>query len=137
MLLLNPNKYLNTLRKTNCKCSICGSEDESIKPFAFIPEWTRVDYHNRDNLIPMCDNCQNVHYGNFIELGKLEYLPTIHIQSLMRYYSNWSKYLYKYVHLFGKNRNTGDKSIKDCITIILSYDEYIRSHKDDLDWESL
>ena len=137
MLLISPRKYLNTLKKTDNKCCICGCDDESVKPTTFIPEWTRVDYLNKDNLIPMCGNCQNVHYGNFIELGKLEFLPTIYLQSTLRYYIDWSKYLYKYVYLFSETRCSGTQSKQEIINIILSYDEYVKSHKADLDWESL
>ena len=136
MLFISPHRHVCVMHKTNNKCSICSS-DNNVTPALFIPQWTRVDYQNRDNLIPMCEKCRKHYYSRFIELDKLEGLPSLHKESLMRFYKGWSKYLYKYVVMFNDVKNVSLQSTDEIIDIINEYNKFIRTNKDSLDWESL
>lgn len=136
MLFISPHRHVCIMNKTNGKCSICHS-DNKVTPATFIPQWTRVDFSNRDNLIPLCENCRKHYYSSFIELDKLKGLPLLHKESLMRFYMGWSKYLYKYVIMFNDVRNVGPQSTDEIIDIINEYNKFIRTNKDSLNWESL
>lgn len=135
-MILSPHKRMTVLRKTNFKCAVCGSA-EDLDCGCFIPDWTRVPAYDADNLIPLCPTCWTKNYGKFIEIGKLKHLPELHVQQAMRYYKSVDKFLYKYVLLYGKRRSKVDISISETLLILESYNQWIREHSEDLDWESL
>ena len=98
---------MNVYRKTDFKCAICGSTKD-LTCDHFIPKWTRIVGDEYENLIPMCDKCNEEKGVNFIELGKLKYLPKVFIDMLMRYYKPLNKYLKKYVKQYGAYRTEGN-----------------------------
>lgn len=133
-MVINSYKKMIVSKKTDGKCSMCGSTD-NISCECFIPEWTRIIKDDYDNLIPLCDECRLSRGYNFIEIGSLKYLPELCIEQLLRYYRHISMYLYKYVRLYGKFRTNGKLDIDRSILIMESYDHLIKSK--DIDWESI
>lgn len=121
--------------KTGCRCAICGEWYDLICT-CFIPEWTRVADGSYDNLIPLCPECFIKTRYRFIELGSLRYLPEVYIQQLMRYYSEMSDYLRKYVRLYGSYRTGGKLDVDRACLVLSSYDAYIEENKDKLNWEA-
>lgn len=129
------HRRMNVYRKTDFKCAICGSTKD-LTCDHFIPKWTRIVGDEYENLIPMCDKCNEEKGVNFIELGKLKYLPKVFIDMLMRYYKPLNKYLKKYVKQYGAYRTEGKLDVEQAMLILNSYDMYIFGNKD-LDWEDI
>lgn len=134
-MILNPYELRVAYGKTDGKCAICGREDCVICT-GFIPRWTRVRF-SLDNVIPLCDECRLARSFNFIELGKLTYLNRTYVEQLMRFYRGESKYLKIYTRKFGSYRTGGLLDVDYSLSVLNSYDEYIRMHQSDLDWESM
>lgn len=133
-MVFDYKKNERVLCKTNCRCAMCGTENNLIHAY-FIPSWTRVP-KEIDNIIPLCFNC-NIKRGlNFIEIGKLKYLTEISLQETMRYYKKLDSYLYKYVALYGKQRTRGLINVDNNLLILNSYLLWCREHKSELDWEN-
>ena len=136
MVIISPARRIAVMSKTNCTCSMCGS-NESVVTMPFIPKWTRVDYTNRDNLIPVCKSCYMKYADTFIELNVLNNLSKMHVEELMRYYMSWSKYLYKYNMLFHDSRCASSQTKNEVAMVIESYDLYVRENINQLQWEEL
>lgn len=134
-MVLSPHALKVVYGKTDGRCALCG-ETENLTCTGFIPTWTRIPY-SIDNMIPLCDTCRESRGYSFIEIGKLRYLDTLYIQSAMRFYSHEDKYLRMYVRRFGQYRTVGKLDTDYALQVLSSYDEYLRTHKDELDWESL
>lgn len=135
-MYISPHKRNRVYLKTNHRCSICGSEKDLVCT-CFIPEWTRIVDTSTDNMIPLCSKCFADTRYKLIEIGSLRYLPDIFVQQLMRYYKHIANYLYKYVRMYGSYRTNNKLNIEQSCLILNSYDEYIKEHKDELDWENL
>ena len=135
-MIIGSHKRMMTYKKTGFKCAICGSTHE-LECVCFIPEWTRIVSDDYENLIPLCFKCYLERGYNFIELGKLKFLPDTYIQMLMRYYSDIAMYLYKYVRMYGSYRTRGKLDIDRAKLILQSYDLYIEEHSKDLKWEEI
>lgn len=133
-MTLSKYKQKIVYQKTNNVCAICGCTHE-LTAVCFIPEWTRIVQGEIDNMIPLCDECREKRGLNFIELGRLRYLPELYIQQLMRYYQSIYKYLYKYVKMYAEYRTNNLVSSDECITIMASYNHYCKLHEDELNWE--
>lgn len=134
MAVIGTHKRMIVYRKCDFSCCVCGSKYD-LTCDHFIPQWTRIVGNDTDNLLPMCDECNGKKGLQFMELSHLRYLPEAHLQALMRYYRNISKYLYKYIRDFGKYRTNGEVDIDKSIQVLQSYDLYIKEHYADLDWE--
>lgn len=134
-MILSPHKLKIVYNKTDGRCAICGGY-KNIVCTSFIPEWTRIQ-NSVDNQIPLCDDCIAQKGFNFIELGKLRYLDKLYIEVLMRYYDSESNYIKAYVRRFGKYRTFGVLDVDYALSVLGSYDEYIRTHHDILDWDKL
>lgn len=135
-MIVGSHKRMLVYKKTNFKCSCCGSSKD-LMCACFIPEWTRIVDDSIDNLIPLCLDCYLNRKCDFIELGHLRYLPKLYIQQLVRYYKSISKYLYKYVRMYGYYRTSGKIDVDKNILILSSYDSYYEENKDELKWENL
>lgn len=133
-LLIPVHRRIMVYRKTDYRCAICG-KGKDLTCDHFIPKWTRIVGDEYENLIPLCEDCNSEKAMNFIELNRLEYLPTLFIDMLMRYYSDIAKYLKKYVRDYGSYRTNSELDVEHALLILGSYDEYIRHH--DLNWEEL
>lgn len=134
-MILSPHRLKIVYGKTGGRCAICGV-DKNIVCTSFIPEWTRIQ-NSVDNQIPLCDSCIAQRKFNFIEIGKLKYLDNLYIEVLMRYYSGESNYIKAYVRRFGKYRTFGSLDVDYALSVLGSYDEYIKTHEDSLNWEKL
>lgn len=129
-------KRINVLNKTRRRCSICGTK-ENLTCDHFIPKWTRCVNNDFEDLIPMCESCNQEKDYNFIEISKLKYLPDVYIEMLMRYYDENRGYLKKYVRKFGKFRTGGLLDVEKALLIMSSYDSYISENYEGLRWEDL
>lgn len=118
--------------KTGHRCAICGSTKNLVCE-DFIPSWTRVVPHI-DNEIPLCDECRINRGLQFIEIGKLKYLRPLYLEALMRFYRSNDKYLKMYVRKFGEYRTRGLIDVSYALTVLSSYDAYVESNKERLDW---
>lgn len=130
-MILGLHSIKTVLAKTNGRCSICG-KSENLVCIDFIPQWTRV-VSDVDNVIPLCDECRLSRNLDFIELGKLKFLPAFHILSLMKFYDNNSKYVKAYVRKFGGYRTRGLVDIDYALTVLTSYDQYIADNEERLE----
>ena len=133
---LNAYKKMIVMKKTQGRCSICGSE-ENVKPHYFVPDWTRIVGDDLDNIIPLCENCEARRELNFIEVGRLKYLPDVHIEQLMRYYKTISKYLHKYVRLYGEYRTNGKLDVSKALLTLDSYEQFINEDVNKFKWEDI
>lgn len=133
-MVIGSHKRMMVYKKTDFKCSKCGST-KNLTCICFIPEWTRLVDDDVANMIPMCDDCRIARGLNFIELGDLKYLPTLFIEQLMEYYKTMDKYLHKYVRNYGKYRTRGRIDVERSLQILNSYDEYIKDNN--VDWKNL
>lgn len=129
-------RRINVLSKTRRRCAICGRK-EGLTCDHFIPQWTRCVGNDFENLVPLCEDCNQEKDCNFLELSKLKYLPDVYIEMLMRYYRENSNYLKKYVRKFGSYRTNGVLDIERALLVLKSYDEYIATHQYELNWEEL
>ena len=134
-MVLSPHALRIVYNKTESRCAVCGS-NKNLTCTCFIPYWTRVPY-SIDNMIPLCDLCRESRGYNFIELGKLKYLDKLSTQALMRFYSQQDKYLRIYVKRFGSYRTAGSLDIDYALRVLSSYDVYLETNKDELNWESM
>lgn len=135
-MVIGSHKRMIVYNKTGKKCSMCGCKD-NLTCVCFIPEWTRIVETDTENLIPLCDECRIKRGKNFIEIGSLRFLPEIYIEQLLRYYKSIALYLYKYVHLYGKQRTNGLVDIDRVLLIMQSYDNLLKEKKEEIDWEHL
>lgn len=133
-MVIGSHKRMLVYKKTNFRCSICGSK-KNLVCCGFIPSWTRIVGDDIENLIPLCSDCMEKRRYDFIELGKLEYLPDFYIEQLMRYYREQAKYLHKYVTLYGSIRTNNLLDVDKALAILESYNIYIESHQSNLNWE--
>ena len=127
-MILGMHSIKEVRAKTECRCAICG-DTKNLVCVDFIPPWTRVE-PTLNNVIPLCNNCMLFRSLQFIELGKLEYLPKKHIDELMNFYKGNSKYLKMYTRRFGVYRTRGLIDIEYSLRILSSYDTYIEEHLD-------
>lgn len=133
-VLINPRKHLATLKKTDCKCSICGTKEHLVCR-KFIPHWIPLSTTDFENLIPICTECDNKYEGRLIELGSLSTLPEVFIQMLIRYYLGLGKFMYKYILMFGTKKGLSVDDVKTSLLILESYNQYAREHFEDITWE--
>lgn len=133
-MIIGSHKRMIVYNKTGKRCAICGSYN-NLTCVCFIPEWTRIVSTEIDNLIPLCDKCRYHRGKKFIEIGMLKYLPNLYIDQLLRYYKSISKYLYKYVKLYGQQRVGNIVDINATLLIMQSYEQLARERN--LDWENL
>lgn len=134
-MVIGSHKRWIVYNKTDFKCSICGSKKD-LECTCFIPEWTRIG-DDVDNIIPLCSNCLIKRGVHLIELGKLKYLPRLHVEVLMRFYHANRKYLYKYIRLFGYSRTRGLLDVDNSINTLSSYDLWLESNPECLNWDKL
>ena len=90
-----------------------------------IAKCTRIVGYDIDNLIPMCEDCQEKKGCNFIALNELRFLSQIQKHKLMQYYQTKAKYLKKYVSQFGEFRTDGLLDVDRAKMILRSYDVYV------------
>lgn len=133
-MIIGLHKRMIVYNKTGKRCAMCGSSN-NLTCVCFIPEWTRIVSTDVDNLIPLCDDCRCHRGKKFIEIGSLKYLPNLYIDQLLRYYKSISKYLYKYVRLYGQQRVGYLVDINATLLIMQSYEQLAKERN--LDWENL
>ena len=136
MAIIGSHKRMLVYKKTDFKCAICGSTHD-LDAAPFIPTWTRLPATEVSQLIPLCDSCIKEIGINFIELGKLRYLPELYIEQLMNEYEHNKKYLYKYVRTYGSYRTGRRLDVGKAIAVLGSYDNYISENWGGINWESL
>lgn len=136
MAIIGSHKRMLVYKKTDFKCAICGST-HTLDAVPFIPTWTRLPATEVSQLIPLCDECVKEVGINFIELGKLRYLPELYIEQLMNEYKHNSKYLRKYVHTYGSYRTGRKLDVDKALAVLGSYDNYIHDYWDYIDWDNL
>ena len=136
MVMIGSHKRMLVYKKTDFRCSICGSR-KHLDCSPFIPTWTRIQSTNVQQLIPLCEKCQSVIGVDYIELGQLKYLPELYIEELMREYKTLNKYLRKYTKSYGEYRTGKRLNVDRAMLTLDSYDEYLTNNKNELDWESL
>lgn len=124
MSVLSKSKRDKIYSKTSYRCSCCGSY-QKLTVDHFIPKWTRIVRYDIDNLIPMCEDCQEKKGCNFIALNELRFLSQIQKHKLMQYYQTKAKYLKKYVSQFGEFRTDGLLDVDRAKMILRSYDVYV------------
>lgn len=117
---------MNVYKKTDFKCSICGSS-HNLTCAHFVPTWTRISDDSYENLIPLCGSCNKKINFNFIELGSLKYLSTTFLEMSLLYYSGLAKYLKKYIALYGEYRTQGKIDVNSTLAILSSYDEALNT----------
>ena len=133
-MVIGSHKRRIVYKKTDFRCSICGSK-ENLVCCGFIPTWTRIVGTDTENIIPLCDSCFQKRGCDFIELGKLKFLPDVYIEQIMRYYNGLAKYLKRYVVLYGAIRTRNILDVDKALVVLESYNIWISEHKDSLNWE--
>lgn len=136
MIVIGSHKRMLVYKKTDFRCAICGFRHQ-LDCSPFIPTWTRIPSTEVKQLIPLCTHCQQEVDINFIELGKLRYLPELYVEELMREYESYNKYLRKYTKSYGAYRTGKKLDVAKALITLDSYDQYLENNKSELNWESL
>lgn len=129
-MVLGLSSVKKVLRKTGNKCAICGCTN-NLSCMDFIPLWTRIQ-PTIDNSIPLCADCIAERGMNFIELGKLKYVPQSTVFELMKVYQANDKYLKFYVRKFGTYRTRGLINVNRALLVLQSYDEFVYNNWPDI-----
>lgn len=127
-VIISAHKRYIVYKKTDFRCSICGSKDR-LTVDHFIPSWTRIVSNTEANLIPMCEYHNEEKDCHFITLTQLVYLPEKEKERLMMFYKQNRGYFRKYVREYGSMRTSSILNVNDAMTALDSYDEWLKKHK--------